>query len=429
MTSAAPGRPIAAPSAAALAAYGAFALPLGFLALPLYVTLPDFYARQHGLQLALIGALLLVSRLADAFADPFIGRWIDRMRAGNGYGAAIILSVPMVACGFAGLFLAPPLEPVAASAWLLGLLLLSFAGFSLGSIAYHAWGVELASAPADRARVAGVREGFGLAGMLLGALAPQYAGMAATSAALAALLLLTGTWLLLRAPSPAVPAPRRDMPDSWLLPLRRPGFGPLWAVFVANGIASAIPATLMPFFVRDALGASDWFGPYLALYLVAGAVSIPLWIRLGGRIGLAKAWLAGMALAVATFAWAFFLPGQSPETARLGFAAVCALSGIALGADLVLPTALLAGIIQRAGDADSRGGSYFGIWNFGAKLTLALAAGLALPLIGLLGYEPGVSNDAGALAGLAATYCLLPCVLKLAAGALLWRSRAALAGD
>ena len=198
---------------------------------------------------------------------------------------------------------------------------------------------------------------------------------------------------------------------------------------MANGIASAIPATLMPFFVRDALGAAEWFGPYLALYMVAGAVSIPLWIRLGGRIGLARAWLAGMALAVATFAWAFFLPGQSPETARLGFAAVCALSGIALGADLVLPTALLAGIIQRAGDADSRGGSYFGIWNFGAKLTLALAAGLALPLIGLLGYVPGVSNDAGALAGLAATYCLLPCVLKLAAGALLWRSRAALAGD
>lgn len=412
-----------------LASYGAFGLPLGFLALPLYVTLPDFYARQHGLGLALIGALLLISRLADAFADPLIGRWVDRMRAGKGYAPAIALSVPLIACGFAGLFLAPSLEPLAASAWLLGLLLLSFAGFSLGSIAYNAWGVELASAPAARARVVGVREGFGLAGMLLGALAPQFAGMAATSAVLAAMLVLTGAWLVLAAPRPTVQESRGFVPGNWMLPLRRPGFAPLWSVFVVNGIASAIPATMLPFFVRDALGAGAWIGPLLALYMVTGAAAIPVWIRLAGRIGLARAWLASMVLAVVTFAWAFFLPGQPPEAALLGFAVVCALSGIALGADLVVPAALLAGVIQRAGDAETRGGSFFGLWNFGAKLTLALAAGLALPLVGLFGYVPGAPSGASGLTGLAAIYCLLPCLLKLGAGALLWRSRAALAGD
>jgi GPH family glycoside/pentoside/hexuronide:cation symporter len=428
VTAAVPVRATRGASLRALAAYGAFGLPLGFLALPLYVTLPDFYARQHGLGLALIGVLLLVSRLADALADPLIGRWVDGMRAGRGYTTAIMLSVPLVAGGFAGLFLAPPLAPAAASAWLLGLLLLSFAGFSLGSIAYHAWGVELAAAPAARARVVGMREGFGLAGMLLGALVPQFAGMTATSATLAALLLLTGAWLVLGAPRPVVRS-LQAAPGGWLLPLRRPGFRPLWAVFVVNGIASAVPATLMPFFVRDALGAGDWIGPLLALYLVTGAATIPLWIRLSGGIGLARAWIAGMALAVATFAWAFFLPGQPAEAALIGFAVVCALSGLALGADLVLPSALLAGVIQRAGDADSRGGSYFGLWNFGAKLTLALAAGLALPLLGLLGYVPGAPPGAGGVIGLAATYCLLPCLLKLLAALLLWRSRAALAGD
>jgi Na+/melibiose symporter-like transporter len=82
--------------------------------------------------------------------------------------------------------------------------------------------------------------------------------------------------------------------------------------------------------------------------------------------------------------------------------------------------------MQRAGDSGVAGGSYFGLWNFGAKLTLALAAGLALPLLGLVGYVPGA---AGETAALAAIYCLLPCLLKLAAAALLWKWRPVLSGD
>ena len=36
--------------------YGALGLPLAFVALPLYVTLPDHYARQFGVPLATLGA-------------------------------------------------------------------------------------------------------------------------------------------------------------------------------------------------------------------------------------------------------------------------------------------------------------------------------------------------------------------------------------
>ena len=50
---------------------------------------------------------------------------------------------------------------------------------------------------------------------------------------------------------------------------------------------------------------------------------------------------------------------------------------------------------------------------------LALAAGLALPALGALGYAPGSRDDA-ALATLTAAYCLLPCALKLLAATLLY---------
>jgi Na+/melibiose symporter-like transporter len=125
--------------------------------------------------------------------------------------------------------------------------------------------------------------------------------------------------------------------------------------------------------------------------------------------------MAGMALAVATFAWAATL-GAGDVAA---YTVVCIASGLALGADLALPGALLAGVVQQAGHAGRAEGAYFGWWNGAAKLNLALAAGLALPALAALGYAPG-SRSPEALQALTLTYCLLPCVLKLAAAALLW---------
>ncbi|NBS46998.1 MAG: MFS transporter, partial [Betaproteobacteria bacterium] len=52
------------------------------------------------------------------------------------------------------------------------------------------------------------------------------------------------------------------------------------------------------------------------------------------------------------------------------------------------------------------------------KLNLALAAGLALPVLGWFGYSPG-SRDPQALQTLVLAYCLIPCTLKLMAGVLL----------
>ncbi|MGA0584590.1 MAG: MFS transporter, partial [Castellaniella sp.] len=67
-----------------------------------------------------------------------------------------------------------------------------------------------------------------------------------------------------------------------------------------------------------------------------------------------------------------------------------------------------------------RDGAYLGWWNLATKLNLALAAGVTLPLLQWLGYEPG-SQDPHALRLLAWTYGLLPCVLKLGAAWLLHR--------
>ncbi|MFM8766660.1 MAG: MFS transporter, partial [Rubrivivax sp.] len=208
----------------------------------------------------------------------------------------------------------------------------------------------------------------------------------------------------------AVTTASAEAPSPW----RTPGFRRLLAVFLVNGIASAVPATLVLFFIRDRLQAPAFEPLFLASYFAAGALSMPLWVRLVRRLGLARTWLIGMVLAVAAFAWAALL-GAGDVAA---FTAVCIASGVALGADLALPGAMLAGVIQRAGHAGRLEGRYFGWWNFATKLNLALAAGIALPLLAAFGYQPG-GRDAQALQALTIAYCLLPCALKLVAAGLL----------
>ncbi len=395
--------------------YGGLGLPLAFVALPLYVVLPNHYAAEFGIPLATLGALLLGARLLDAVADPWIGRWVDgwfTASAARVLTAALLAAVVLV-LGFRGLFF-PAVQGTEALLWWCGALLaVTYLSYSVLSVLHQAWGARLGGDEGQRARIVSWREGLALAGVLVASVLPSVAGLSATGIVFT-LALAAGVVLLARAPRPHIGTAPARLP-SLAVPLRTPDFRRLLAVYLLNGVASAVPATLVLFFIRDRLQAPDFEPLFLASYFAAGALSMPLWVRLVARLGLARAWAVGMGLAIVTFAWAALL-GTGDVVA---FTAVCVASGLALGADLTLPGALLAGVIQRAGHGEQLEGAYFGWWNFATKLNLALAAGIALPLLGVFGYSPG-AQDEGALRARTLAYCLLPCVLKLCAAGLLW---------
>lgn len=408
----------------AVVAYGALGLPLAFAALPLYVHVPRLYTESIGLPLAAVGGVLLAARAVDAVSDPLIG-WANDRVGGRGLlvaGLAILgASLPLL--------LAPP--AAAGLGWLFLLLVLVSLGYSMASIAYAVWGAEVAPTPELRTRVVASREGFGLLGVLLAAALPglladggdEAAGLAVLPWVFAPLLIACAAWTLLAAP----PAPARPSYSAMSLAslpaaLRDGGFARLLGVFAINGIAAAVPSATVLFFVADVLQSAELAGLFLALYFVAAACSLPLWVAAARRLGKLRAWLAGMALAVAVFAWAGLLGAGDIQAYGL----ICGLSGFALGADLALPPSLLADLLARPVEARdvprATSGAAFGWWNFVTKANLALAAGLALPLLAVFGYSPG-SREADAVAALATVYALVPLALKLAAMALLWAWR------
>ncbi len=409
-------------------AYGALGLPLAFVALPLYVLLPHHYAEQFGMPLATLGALLLAVRGLDALVDPFIGRWADALLSRGAAVARRALGVAalVLLLGFVAIFF-PPFQPAhqtALLAWCAAALVLTYLAYSFSTVLHQAWGARLGGGDAAQSGWVAWREGAALAGVLLASVLPSLAGLPVTTGVFAAALLL-GWWALHRAPRPdrAAHAPHSSQ-DTGLARLLQPwrvkAFRRLLGVFMFNGIASAVPATLLLFFVRDRLQAPAWEGGLLAAYFACGALSLPLWVRLVRRWGLSRCWALGMALAVLAFMGAGRLgAGDAPW-----FLLICMASGLTLGADLALPGALLARVIHQSGHAGADEGAYFGWWNSATKLNLALAAGLALPLLQWAGYEPG-ARDPAALQMLGWAYGLLPCGLKLLALAALWRWRSA----
>lgn len=411
-----------APRLPGLAAYGALRMPLALLELPLFVLLPAFYSQQFGMELALIGAILFGTRLVDALADPLIGAAIDRSRPPAGswsYRRWLWASLPVLAVGFWAMF-SPPVDGALLAVWLALASVLTYLAYSSASIAYQAWGAELGSTERDRARVTGIREAFGLVGVVAASalLTPEHAPLlVAGFVGLSALAALALNWApdggRTRSVAVHARAATPSLRGTWASVAGNRAFRWLLAAFMLNGVATAIPATLVLFFVRDVLHAEAQVPLFLASYFLAGALGMPLWIALAGRIGLRNAWLLGMAFAVLAFVWALGLDRGDVWP----FWVVCVLTGLALGADLAMPPALLAAVIAGHGDSGQREGAYFGLWNLATKFNLALAAGLGLPLLALFGYVPGASGEAPLSLTLA--YAALPSALKLAAGALL----------
>ncbi|MDP3825076.1 MAG: MFS transporter, partial [Polaromonas sp.] len=214
-------------------AYGLLGLPLAFVALPLYVILPNHYAREFGVPLATLGAVLLGARLFDALIDPLLGRLSDRLFARSakavlGLGAIAAL---VLALGFALLFFPLVSAPSALVVWASLMLMLTYAGYSALSVSHQSWGAMLGGDERQRSRIVAWREGLGLVGVVLASITPVVFGLPA-STALFFVALMIGWLAWTRADRPvARPAPTgTHAATSIWLPFRQPGFRRLLAV-------------------------------------------------------------------------------------------------------------------------------------------------------------------------------------------------------
>lgn len=404
----------------ALAAYGSLAFPLAFAGIPLYVLAPDFYAAEYAVPLAALAGVLLLIRLFDAVQDPFIGFLSDRFAARR--GAVIAFGFILFILGFTLLF-----HPWAAAPllWFAVCMVVAATGFSVLAINLGALGSLWRRAPVEKARIAAMREGIGLCGLILAITLPGLLQQSLTvkeSFSLYALIFLAAAlacgaifrrWLA-GAPLDEMAAETQGA-DRWPHKVVKTRDGLFYAVYFLSMLASALPAVLVVFYIRDYLAAEAYLGAFLLLYFLAGIAGMPLWRAAAARYGAGLVWAAAMLFAGVVFAGAVTIP---PAGSMGLYALVCLASGLALGAELSLPPAFLSSVIDRRGAAAQTAGC-FALMSFLMKLALAIAGAGGLYALDLAGFAPRTDNSAEALSRLSFLYTLLPACLKVGAAALM----------
>lgn len=421
-----------------IAAYAIPAFAMAMPTLPAYVFLPSFYGETLGIGLAATGIVLLLARCIDVITDPIVGYLSDRIPFRIGRRKPWICLGALLA-GFAlvRLFQPPPeVDSLYLALWSIVL----YVGWTLVQVPYTAWGAELSGDYHERARITAAREGLMLLGILSAAAVPpivtEMGGEHAQ--ALAAI-----AWMAVIVGAPAVAValwrvPDRSTGDGSAVLSKRPRFR--WKVavhvflgnapfmrllgaWVVNGFANGLPAALFPLYLKYVLQTSDEMqSVMILLYFVAACLSIPLWVKLCSYFGKHRVWCGAMIMAICAFALVPLLPWIVPDAMLMAFGIISVITGMALGADLALPPAMQADVVDldRLRTGENRAGIFFAFWSMATKLALAGAVGFGFPVLAYVGFDPAAGKIAEGLWAVPLVYAALPVVLKIGAVALVW---------
>jgi GPH family glycoside/pentoside/hexuronide:cation symporter len=375
-----------------------------------------------------VGALFAVVKLWDAASNPLIGSWSDRTRSRFGrripflYGA-----LPLLLLGFVMLWNPPAAFSAALLiAWSALALFVFQSAFALYMIPHAALGAEMSNDSHERTRLFGAKQIGFTVGMLCAFGAIQVAMNAAEPRTATAVMAIPGALVVISALAitPMVIRERegaRTGGQSLLSGLRdvwanRPARLLLFVWFIENLGVGAV-GTMAPYVAEYLVRRPDVVGTLPASYVVAGVVTIPVWVRISRSVGARDTWLAAMAMAAAAFGGMMFVgPGDvALITILLVFA------GCAMGCGSVLSSSIMADLIDddERCTGERKEGIYSASMMFALRVGNSLATALSGLVLSIAGFVPNADQSAESLLGIRLLFAGLPAV-GFVAGAVLF---------
>ena len=372
--------------------------------------LVSFYFMKYatdvlGVAAATMGWIFLVSRVWDAVSDPLVGFLSDRTSTVLGRRRPWMLAAGApVAVAYVLLWNPPAaLAGPALVLWVGGFFLLMYTALTVFLIPHDALGAELTLDYRDRTRLYGWKRAlFGagglcaMGGVFLFTRAESAAGARTTAlyvtlaAGLLAAVLFTFAGVRLRERREhrdrGGRSPYRALGDVFRNPYARL----LLSVFFIQQVGVVSMTLVASYYTDYILGDARALAPLLMVFLVAGTLSVPLWIRLSATFEKKTLIVAAMS-AIAAVMGALFFQGRGDLSTILVLAAIGGVAGG--GADVLFPS-IQADVIDydeyRTGERKE--GTYFAVWAFAAKSAAGVVGMIVGFVLGAVGYEPNVEQ-------------------------------------
>lgn len=405
-----------------LAAFAASCLPYAALGLPVYVTLPEFYASHVGVPLAAVSLIFLIVRLGDIVTDPLFGVIIDRTSTKWGrYRVWMAIGMPILMGSVAMLFF---VGQGAGATHLAVWLVVMYIGYSISLLSQTSWAAVLSPDYDQRSRIYAFWQVANILGVLAVLLIPvgaqalghTYVEAVRMQGGFIVVLLpvaLLVTFLFTPEPRNVTPPPHGGLKATLSL-MAKPVLRRLLLSDLLLGAARGLIGVLFFYFFEQARGFErEQTSLLLLVYFVAGLVGAPLWAMLATRIGKHKALAVASVYFAVSFAAATLLvpAGNLPAAMAAIFG-----TGLAFGAADLLLRAMMADAsdaIRLDAGAD-RTGLLFSILNATSKMGYAVSVG-AFAVLEWIGFDPapGAVNDPGVILGLQWLFIAVPVVLLL----------------
>ncbi len=404
---------------------------VGSIGTGVYSTVPGllllFYLTDVlGVAAGIASLVLFVPKAWDAFLNPLVGTWSDRVGSRRPFLLAGAVAVPVF---FALLFSAPDLGPGRSALYVGVVYTLAMTAFALFQVPYVAMPAEMTDDYHERTRLMSVRMVLLTVGILVGgALAPAisggkeggrhgYAVMSVVVAAILAVALLTA-WRGTAGVRSAGPATgTRPTVRQQLAVIRgNPTFLVLFSGYSLQAVAIGAMLAGAPYVATYVLDDASLAAVLFVFLVGPAALVMPVWRRLSLVHGKLRCYLAASAL--------FALAGASLVFARSEPTAVIfvqmALLGTGYAGMQLFPYAMLPDALAadqaRAGEA--RAGVYTGVWQAGETIGFAVGPALFALVLAVSGFVSSSADERvlqpdSAVTGLVLGFSLLPALLVL----------------
>ncbi len=418
-------------------------MPITIIGIPLTVYLPPLYG-ELGVDLALMGFILLVARFSDVITDPIIGITSDKSVTRIGRRKPWLLggAIPLMAMTY--LILVPP-DEVSVVYFTICVVLTYFVMTTM-QIPYVSWGAELSGNYNERSRITTTREAFvntGYLGLFLTMgiaqtffdkdLRDQLFYVAIAICCTTPVLTLLVTSLV---PEPKIPAEAiqrfsiKQYRDGIRFMMKNGPFIRILIGLTGTVIGTSIDSVVSYFFCQHVLLAEASYNWALVGLMVAAILGLPGWLYLSKKIGKHKTFVCAIFWYVCCamlMPLLYFLPSD----AGAGFIVLQTIKGLCTGA-------IGAMAFSMAGDAvdidtlksgEPRTAFYFSFMGAATKTAAAFASFIGLTAISFFGFDPTLEaglapSDGGntnlALLGIVLLYTVIPCCFYLATLPWVW---------